>query len=62
MSRTPLNSPSGMPSAQIVVRGGEYCSTVSLNARFGLTVDVSLIRSPGPIVPSIPITLGFHVG
>jgi hypothetical protein len=35
--------------------------TVSLKARFGFTVDLNLIRSPGAIVPSIPSTAGFQV-
>jgi len=59
---TPLNRARGIPSAQTMVWGGRNSETVSLKERFGLTTGVSLICSPGAIVPSIPRTAGFQFG
>jgi hypothetical protein len=50
--RTPLNSPSGIPPVQVIRWPGLNSVTLTGKARPGLTLETTLIFSPGAMRPS----------
>ena len=60
--RSPLNKPSGMPPDQTMRFAGVNSATLTGNARPGLTLACTVIRSPGAMSPLILETVLFQAG
>jgi hypothetical protein len=58
--RTPLNRPRGIPPLQVIRLPGVTSVTLTGKARPGLTLDTTLIFSPGAMLPSTRSTPESH--